>query len=102
MTRPMRLQTLAVHGGEEPQNHLGALSTPLYHASSMPYLPRPKAPTSAKVGGRATFYGRIGNPTQAAAEAAVAALEGGEAALLTSSGMAALSATLFSSPRWRP
>jgi methionine-gamma-lyase len=42
------------------------------------------------------FYGRIGNPTQAAAECAVRDLEGGESALLTSSGMAALSVTLLS------
>jgi methionine-gamma-lyase len=96
MTHPMRLQTLAVHGGEEPQRHLGALSTPLYHASVYAF---PSAAEGAEIHeGRRPgyFYGRIGNPTQAAAEAAVASLEGGEAALLTSSGMAALSATLLS------
>jgi len=40
-------------------------------------------------------YGRYGNPTQAAAERKLAALEGGERALLFASGMAAVSTTLL-------
>ena len=41
-------------------------------------------------------YGRYGNPTIAAVEEKLAALEGGEDALLFSSGMAAITTTLLS------
>lgn len=41
------------------------------------------------------FYTRYGNPTTRAFETAVAALEGGEAALATASGMAAITAALM-------
>ena len=54
MTRPMRLQTLAVHGGEEPQDHLGALSTPLYHASVYAFPSAAEGADITKVGDRAT------------------------------------------------
>lgn len=40
-------------------------------------------------------YGRYGNPTVRAAEAKIAALDGAEDALLVSSGMAAITTTLF-------
>ena len=43
-----------------------------------------------------TEYGRYGNPTVAAAERKLADLDGGEAALLFSSGMAAVTVTLLS------
>jgi methionine-gamma-lyase len=41
------------------------------------------------------FYTRYGNPTQAQAEGVLAALEGAEAALVTASGMAAVSAAVL-------
>ncbi|MBI2131703.1 MAG: PLP-dependent transferase [Candidatus Tectomicrobia bacterium] len=41
------------------------------------------------------FYGRYGNPTQAAAEARLARLEGAEASLLYASGMAAVSSVFL-------
>jgi methionine-gamma-lyase len=47
----------------------------------------------------AEFYTRYGNPTHKEVEATVAALEGGETALLTSSGMGAIFTALMSSLR---
>src|SRR3712207_455871 len=47
----------------------------------------------------AEFYTRYGNPTHREVEATLAALEGGEAALLTSSGMGAIFTALISSLR---
>jgi len=43
----------------------------------------------------ARYYSRYGNPTAQRAEAIIAALEGAEAALLTASGMGAISTTLL-------
>lgn len=45
---------------------------------------------------RPNEYGRYGNPTVSAAEARLAALEGGDGAVLMSSGMAAVTTTLLS------
>jgi cystathionine beta-lyase/cystathionine gamma-synthase len=45
---------------------------------------------------KAYIYTRYGNPTQAVAEGKIAALEGAEAAVVTSSGMAAISNALLS------
>ncbi len=89
------IYTTAVHAGEDPEAHLGALSVPVYHASVFAF---PDAEQGAAIheGEQAGyFYGRIGNPTQAALEAALCELEGGAAALAFASGMAAVSTTLF-------
>jgi cystathionine gamma-synthase len=48
---------------------------------------------------RGEEYGRYGNPTQSAVEAKLAALEGGEAALLFSTGMAVITTTLLAELR---
>ena len=45
---------------------------------------------------KAYIYTRYGNPTLAVAEAKIAALENGEAALVTASGSAAISSALLS------
>lgn len=87
--------TDAVHAGKDRQNHLGALSTPIYHASVFAF---PNAEEGAAIheGHQPGFYyGRSGNPTQQALENTIAALEEAQAALAFSSGMAAISTTLL-------
>lgn len=94
----LSLHTLAVHAGEEADPSTGALTPPI-HMSAAFRLPgfgpdlfraltmdSPDAPYA---------YVRWGHPTARVLEEKIAALEGGEAALATSSGMAAVSAVLF-------
>lgn len=87
--------TRAVHAGEDPAAHLGALSTPVFQTALFAF---PDAEQGALIHeGQAPgfHYSRIANPTQAALEKAIAELEGGEAALAVASGMAAISMTLL-------
>ncbi len=92
--------TQAVHEGEERRKPYGALTTPIVQTSTytfantaeiLDYM-RDKA---AGGPGVREEYGRYGNPTQDAAERKIAALEGGEAALLFASGMCAITTTLL-------
>jgi methionine-gamma-lyase len=87
--------TKAVHAGEDHHAHYGALSVPIYPASVYAF---PDADEGAAIHNeekQGYYYGRLGNPTQRALESAMAELENAEAALALASGMAAISATVF-------
>ena len=87
-----RIETLAVHAGGEPDRETGALSPPLHMATTFEHGPAGER--------RAGYeYQREGNPTQDRLESALAALEGGAAALVYGSGMAAMNGLLESLPR---
>ena len=91
--------TQAVHAGEEKRKPYGALTTPIVQTSTctfantaeiMDYMHR-RAAGDPQVRDE---YGRYSNPTQSAAERKIAALEGGERALLFASGMCAITTTM--------
>lgn len=89
-------ETLAVHAGEDPASHMGALSTPIYQ-TALHVFPNAEDGHLIHEGHKpGYFYGRMGNPTQSALEKALCELEAGEAALALASGMAAISNTLLS------
>lgn len=91
--------TPAVHAGEARRKPFGALTTPIVQTSTYTFTDteeilsfmEEKAAGVAKVRDE---YGRYSNPTQSAAERKIAALEGGEQALLFSSGMSAITTTM--------
>nr|MDO8100782.1 PLP-dependent aspartate aminotransferase family protein [Candidatus Njordarchaeota archaeon] len=85
-----RFNTKAVHSGEAPDPTTHAHRVPIYQTSTFVY----ENPDQL-VRGR-YFYTRTSNPTIDALEEKVAALEGGEAALATASGMAAISISILS------
>ena len=87
----MRPETLAVHAGGEPDAQTGALSPPLHLATTFVH-----GPAGERIAGYE--YAREGNPTQDRLEAALAAMEGGAAALAFASGMAAMTALLEALP----
>src|SRR5690349_13590629 len=78
----MRFETLAVHSGPGPDPVTGGIAPPLHLATTFA-----RDETGAPLGGHT--YIRESNPNQAALEAALAPLEGGRAALVFASGMAA-------------
>ena len=97
---PQRISTQAVHAGEAKRKPFGAITTPIVQAST--YTFRDTAEIMdfmhAKAEGRQPLrdeYGRYSNPTQSAAEAKLAALEGGDEALLFASGMGAITTALL-------
>jgi cystathionine gamma-synthase len=87
----MRLESLAVHAGGEPDPLTGAVSPPIHLATTFQH-----GPSGERVAGYE--YQREGNPTQDRLETMLAALEGGEAALAVASGMAAMTVLLESLP----
>jgi len=87
--------TRAIHNGYDPVDADGALTPPVHFTSTYVFE---SAEHGADVfaGLRESYvYGRTKNPTQSILEARIADLEGGEAALAVASGMAAISATLW-------
>ncbi|HAF70851.1 MAG: Cystathionine gamma-synthase [Acetothermia bacterium 64_32] len=88
--------TRAVHAGEKRDKPEHSLTVPIFQTATYCFsgMPERLAYNAGEVDRFA--YGRYGNPTQAVVEAKLAALEGGEAAVLFSSGMAAISTCLLS------
>jgi cystathionine beta-lyase/cystathionine gamma-synthase len=84
----MRIETKLVHAGEPRPRIAGAVEMPIFQSATYEY------------GGEGSYhdvrYLRTNNtPSQTALHAKIAALEGAQAALVTASGMAAISTTLF-------
>ncbi|HEY9143081.1 MAG TPA: PLP-dependent transferase [Arenimonas sp.] len=86
-----RIETLAVHAGGEPDESTGAVSPPIHMATTFRHGPAGERQAGFE-------YQREGNPTQDRLETALAAMEGGQAALCFGSGMAAMAAALESLP----
>lgn len=90
------MSTRSVHGGEKrPKAHY-SLTMPVVHTSTYTF-PTTQDLIDYMEGRveRGEEYGRYGNPTQRAVEGKLAELEGGETALLFSSGMAAITTTIL-------
>jgi methionine-gamma-lyase len=95
MKEDYRFETLAVHAGESPCRATGAVDTPIYQSTS--FASTDSDEMAAVYGGEKPgyMYTRYGNPTLRALEEKLAALEGGEAAQVFSSGMAAISSAIL-------
>ena len=87
----MRLETLAIHAGGESDRETGALTPPIHLATTFKH-----GPAAERIAGYE--YQREGNPTNDRLREAIAALEGGEAALTFASGMAAVTTLLETLP----
>jgi cystathionine gamma-synthase len=93
--RKQGLSTTAVHAGEIRYNEYGAITTPIVQSSTFIFKGTKDIRDLAR-GAKGRFeYGRYGHPTQAAAEGKLAALEEAEDAVLFSSGMSAITTSLF-------
>jgi methionine-gamma-lyase len=88
------LHTQAIHAGDS-ENPSSGIVSPIYQAATYRFdEPADIAEAMVSVG-HPQFYGRYASPNTRQVEATVAALEGGEAALALSSGMAAVSLALL-------
>ncbi|MCB1917375.1 MAG: aminotransferase class I/II-fold pyridoxal phosphate-dependent enzyme [Rhodocyclaceae bacterium] len=87
--------TRAIHHGHDPYGDDGALNPPV-HLSATYTFPTVEE-GAARFAGEAPgyLYSRVGNPTTCLLEARLADLEGGEAALVTASGMGAIAALMW-------
>src|SRR5215218_5799295 len=87
--RPLGFETIALHGGQEPDSATNARAVPIYQTTSYVFN---DADHAARLFGLQEFgniYTRIMNPTTDVLEKRIAALEGGVGALAFASGQAA-------------
>jgi len=82
-------ETLQIHAGQSPDPTTGARALPLYQTTAYQFRDTTHAANLFGLAELGNIYTRIMNPTQDAVEQRIAALEGGVAALLLSSGSAA-------------
>jgi cystathionine beta-lyase/cystathionine gamma-synthase len=84
LTKHARFSTLCLHAGQEPDPSTGALITPIYQTSTY---------VQDELGKHKGYeYARTQNPTRAAVERNLAAIEGGKEGFAFASGMAAIGA----------
>ena len=96
-THPRKLadSTLAIHAGEEKFRVAGPVGTAISRTSTFTFADTEEMKLWAEGKGSFYIYTRYGNPTLTVAEKKIAALEGAEDALVTASGMAAISSALL-------
>jgi O-acetylhomoserine (thiol)-lyase len=82
-------ETLAIHAGQIPDAATGARALPIYQTTSYVFDSTEHAAALFNLQTFGNVYARLSNPTVAALEERVAALEGGRAAVASASGMAA-------------
>ena len=87
--RSFRPETLAIHAGQIPDAVTGARALPIYQTTSFVFDSADHAASLFNLQTFGNVYSRLSNPTVAALEERVAALEGGRAAVASASGMAA-------------
>ena len=85
---PFQPETLAIHAGQIPDAATGARALPIYQTTSFVFDSADHAASLFNLQTFGNVYSRLSNPTVAALEERVAALEGGRAALASASGMA--------------
>ena len=88
-------ETLAIHAGQIPDSATGARALPIYQTSSFVFDSAEHAASLFNLQTFGNVYSRLSNPTVAALEERVAALEKGRAAVASASGMAAESMALM-------
>ena len=87
--RNYKFETLQLHAGQEPDTATNSRAVPIYQTTSYVFDDTEHAATLFALKDFGNIYSRIMNPTNDVFEKRIAALEGGVAAVATSSGQAA-------------
>ena len=87
--KPKNFETLQIHAGQEPAAGTNARAVPIFSSTSYTFNDTDHAANLFALKEFGNIYSRIMNPTTDVFEQRMAALEGGVAALATSSGQAA-------------
>ncbi len=87
--REFSIETLCLHAGQIPDAATGSRALPIYQTTSYVFDSAEHAASLFNLQTFGNVYSRLSNPTVSVLEERIAALEGGRAAIATSSGMAA-------------
>lgn len=93
--RQLGFETLALHGGQKPDTATNSMAVPIYQTSSFVFNDTDHAANLFALKEFGNIYTRIMNPTQDVFEQRMAQLEGGVAALATSSGQSAITYSIL-------
>jgi len=91
----LSVETLAVHGGQEPDTATGSRAVPIYQTTSYQFKSTEHAANLFGLKEFGNIYTRLMNPTTDVLEKRVAALEGGVGALAVASGQSAITLALL-------
>jgi O-acetylhomoserine (thiol)-lyase len=91
----LKLETLAIHGGQEPDPTTGSRAVPIYQTTSYQFKNTEHAANLFGLREFGNIYTRIMNPTNDVFEKRIAALDGGVGALAVSSGQAATTLSIL-------
>jgi O-acetylhomoserine (thiol)-lyase len=91
----LRIETLALHGGQEIDSATGSRAVPIYQTTSYGFKNTEHAANLFALKEFGNIYTRIMNPTTEVLEKRVALLEGGVGALAVASGQAATTLSLL-------
>ena len=91
----LKPETLALHGGQEPDPTTGARAVPIYQTTSYQFKNTDHAANLFGLKEFGNIYTRLMNPTSDVLEKRIAALEGGVGALAVASGQAASTLALL-------
>jgi len=90
-----QFDTLKVRAGYNSAEHNNSIQVPIYQTAAFDLVSTERAKRILSFEELAYVYTRVGNPTLAALEARVAALDGASAAVSVASGMAAISYSIL-------
>lgn len=90
-----KFATDALHAGHDVTAHGGTRAVPIYQSTSFVFNDADHAADLFSLAKPGYIYTRLNNPTNDVLEQRLAALEGGIAAVVTASGMSAISTTLL-------
>lgn len=91
----LKPETLALHGGQEPDPTTGSRAVPIYQTTSYQFKDTDHAANLFGLKEFGNIYTRLMNPTTDVFEKRIAALEGGVGALAVSSGSSAIALALL-------
>jgi len=91
----MKIETIAIHGGYDPDPTTKAVAVPIYQTTSYAFDDTQHGADLFDLKVQGNIYTRIMNPTTDVLEKRIAAMEGGIAALGLASGMAAITNAIF-------
>ncbi len=95
----LRIETLALHGGQEADSATGARAVPIYQTTSYQFKNTDHAANLFALKEFGNIYSRIMNPTNDVLEKRMALLDGGVGALAVASGQAAVTIALLNIAR---
>ncbi len=96
---PLHLDTLALHGGQEPDPVTGSRAVPIYQTTSYQFKDTDHAANLFALKEFGNIYTRLMNPTTDVLEKRIALLEGGVGGLAVASGQSAITLALLNIAR---